>query len=122
MTTFHRLLIGAMLGGMIAAGIALATPATVTGQAHPEVVQARAYAPGVDRVRWIGADGCGMYGYDDVAERCRDHVQPQEDESGWDCATMGNRHCDALPLGTEVTVAGKPWAVTVTGLEPVGTN
>lgn len=49
-------------------------------------------------------------------------AQAEEDSPEWDCRTMGNRICGPLPVGTEVTVSGKPWVVTVSGLEPVSAN
>ena len=48
--------------------------------------------------------------------------QPEEDQAGWNCTTMGNRVCGLLPLGTELQWHGVTWVVTVSGLEPVGTN
>lgn len=50
------------------------------------------------------------------------HSTVQEDQPGWDRATMGNRLCGPTDVGTELLINGQPWVITVSGLEPVGAN
>jgi hypothetical protein len=38
------------------------------------------------------------------------------------CGAQDKRPADAVAIGTELTLNGKPWVVTVTGLEPIGAN
>ena len=94
-TTLSRLAVAAVIGAT-AAGVGTLYAATepVQGTAYPAPTQVRVWPQ-------------GSVGY------------VEEDDPRWDCATMGNRVCGPQELGEETTINGRPWVVTVTGLEPV---